>query len=573
MDRLEVLQQKLEHWCASSVRALANVPSAHYRGHHLFIKDQPLLIHAPYLHLDFETHDTTKLRGVADSIALRLLYSDSELHQTLKPKSTIQQLVFEILEQLRTDSLMPECLPGMRSNLRARFLFWAHQALSSKLVENDIGLLLYTVTVVCWSRLLKQPIPEQIEDLIEGTRWGFPDELKHHLYRFSKVRDDQAGFAEHALAIALEVDHMIDEASEGGSDESQSETQALKSFIKTQQFALQWLETDAATLQQSLGVSRAQEIDNLDAAYQYRVYNKAHDIEVQAVNTIRHAQLLKFRAQLDKRSRQQSINTHRVARYLTQLIASPTPSGWAFGKEQGHLDSARLTRLVTSPNERRLFRQENQSAQADCVVSLVLDNSGSMTHHNELIAVFVDTFVKALELAGIKTEVLGFTTVDWNGGKVAKEWAAAGKPEKPGRLTSVCHTIYKAAETPWRRSRSAIAGMLKSELFREGIDGEALEWAVKRIETRPEKKKIVVMLSDGSPMDTATVAANSERYLDHHLAQVALAVEKRPDIQLCALGVGLDLSAYYRESMSISLHDEMVTKDYFAIADLLHRAV
>jgi cobaltochelatase CobT len=184
----------------------------------------------------------------------------------------------------------------------------------------------------------------------------------------------------------------------------------------------------------------------------------------------------------------------------------------------------------------------------------------------------IDTLAKALELADIKTEILGFTTTEWNGGRVLKDWTKAGKPGDPGRLTSTCHNIYKAAETPWRRSRPAIAAMLKTDLFREGIDGEALQWAVERIEARPEKNKIIIMVSDGSPMDTATHKANSDRYLDQHLKYVANEVQKRPDIRLCALGVGLDLSAYYRESMAISLSDELATQDFMLIADLLSRA-
>jgi hypothetical protein len=284
------------------------------------------------------------------------------------------------------------------------------------------------------------------------------------------------------------------------------------------------------------------------------------------------AKLAKRRALLDKRLRKQGVNADRLARYLKHLISSPDRAGWEFGLEEGYLDSARLASLITSPNDRRLFKKEQVQAASDCVVSILIDNSGSMNHHNDVVAAMIDTLARALELAQIKTEILGFTSTEWHGGRVLKEWAKAGKPESPGRLTSTCHNIYKAAETPWRRSRPAIAAMLKTDLFREGVDGEALEWAVARIEVRPEMKKIIIMVSDGSPMDTATHAANSDRYLDQHLSYVANAVQRRPDIQLCAFGVGLDLSAYYRESMEISLSDELGTQDFMGIADLLARA-
>ena len=571
MERHEVLQQKLEHWCATSVRALAGESDVHFRGHYLVVNNKPFILQAPYLQLDFATHDNAKLRGVADSIALRLKYSDDDEHQARMPDSIVEKIVYEQLEQLRCESLSQDKLPGMRTNMRARFLFWANQAAASQLVENSIGLLLYTINMVCWSRLHSQTIPEQLEDLIEATRWGFTEEIKHHMYLFNKCRDDQEAFAVHALEIAKEVSKMI-EASQAQDDEEAQFVSTVRKLNKSKNISIQWLDLDSPGLEQNYGVSRPEEINQTNASSDYHVYNKAYDKVVKIGKKIRAAELAKLRAQLDKRIRKQSVNTHRVARYLKQLVSSPDRIGWEFGLEEGYLDSARLANLITSPNERRLFKREQVKAASDCIVTILIDNSGSMNHHNDVVAALVDTLAKALELAEIKTEILGFTTNEWNGGRVLNEWTKAGKPENPGRLTSTCHNIYKAAETPWRRSRPAIAAMLKTDMFREGIDGEALQWAAERIEIRPEKNKIIIMVSDGSPMDTATHAANSERYLDKHLSHVANTIESRPDMQLCALGVGLDLSAYYRESMSISLNHELGTPDFMLIADLLARA-
>lgn len=572
MERHEVLQQKLEHWCATSVRALSNQPSVHFRSHHLIVDDKPFILQAPYLQLDFSTRDSKKLRGVADSIALRLLHSDFEEHQERLPESVVEKIIFEQLEQLRSESLASASLPGMHTNLHTRFLYWAKQVAASPLVENSIGVLLFTVIIVSWSRLHAQAIPEQIEEQIEATRWGFNDEIKHHLFRLSKCRYDQGQFAGHALAIAKEVSLMID-----SSNPDQSDYTALKGSVrelaKSKNTNIQWLEIDGSSLEQHYGISRAQEISKTEQVSDYKIYTRAYDKVVSAGKTIRAAQLAKLREQLDKRIRKQSVNTNRVARYIKQLLSSPQRGGWEFAQEEGYLDAARLAKLLTSPEDRRLFKHEQTSAASDCVVSIVVDNSGSMNHHNDVMAALVDTFVKALEMADVKTEVLGFTTTEWNGGRVLKEWTKAGKPENPGRLTSTCHTVYKAAETPLRRARPAIAGMLKTDLFREGVDGEALQWALERIEKRPEKDKIVMMISDGSPMDTATHAANSERYLDQHLSYVANSIERRPDVRLCALGVGLDLSAYYRESMSISLNDELKTKDFLAMVGLLKHAI
>ena len=524
-----------------------------------------MLLQAPYLQLDFSNH---QLRGVADGIALRLLHSDRDAHQARLPEPVVEKIIFEVLEQLRCESLVPAPLQGVQANIQQRFLHWAKAAGASPLVENSIGILLYTITLVSWSRLHAQAIPEALEELIEGTRWGFTEPIKQHLYALKKHRHDQTAFAQCALALAQQVHSLILDSQP---NDAQNVPTRVRALAKSHR--MQWWQDDDATLVLQGSPHHSNALETINATTNYVIYNNAYDKVVNAAEIIRPALLSKLRNQLDKRIRQQSVNTHRLARYLQQLIASPALAGWEFSQQQGYLDAARLTKLITSPDNRRLFKREHLSAASDCVVSILVDNSGSMNHHNDVVAALVDTLSKALELAQIRTEVLGFTTTEWNGGKVLKEWLKAGKPANPGRLTSTCHTVYKSAETPWRRARTALAGMLKTDLFRESIDGEALLWAASRIEHRAEKNKIILMICDGSPMDSATHAANSERFLDQHLSYVAQQLEQRPDLRLCALGVGLDLSAYYRQSMSINLQDELGTRDFFAIADLLHSAV
>jgi cobaltochelatase CobT len=571
MERLEVLQQRLEHWCAASIRALSKDPSVQYRGHALIVNNQPFDLHAPHLVLDFATHQTAQLRGVADGVALRLLHSDNALHNELSPLDSTEQLVFDLLEQLRCESLAPVSLPGIRTNLQQRFLFWARTAATSKLIENDVGLLLFSLDVVCWSRLMVLPIPEQIEDIIEHTRWGFAESIGLHLRQLRRDIHKQLDFSKSAKAIASIISGMINEGTTHSDDQELNST--IENFASSKLINNQWLGADNADLQKNSSVSLSSTVDAVNAGFEYRIFNSTYDRIVEISKIVRPAQLSKLRHQLDKRIKQQGINTHRVARHLQQLISSSALSGWSFGEEQGYLDSGRLTQLFSSPNERRLFRQEQVKPKSDAVVCLLVDNSGSMTHHSLEVTALVDTLARALELADIKTEVLGFTTGDWSGGRVAKDWSKAGKPENPGRLNSLSHTIYKSVKTPWRRARPAISGMLRTDLFREGIDGEALLWALGRIKNRSEANKIIVMLSDGSPMDTSTIAANHERILDHHLAQVTQSIELRADVKLCAIGVGLDLSSYYHQSLSIDIQQELTTKDYFSIVDLLSRAV
>lgn len=569
MERAELLQQKLENWCAISIRALADQPSAHFRGRQLIINEHAIELRAPYLQLDVATNNVKELRGVPDAIAHRLCFNNPKIHADLLPNSSLQRLIFELLEQLRTESLTPIKLRGVPTNLRNRFLFWARQVAASSLVENDIGLLIYTLTVMAWSRLHTAPIPEQIEEVIEATRWGLAEKVGSLLRALKQHRSDQRTFANYALKIAQIIEDMTGKLI---AEDASGATQKLTSLINDKTLNLSWLESDHQTIQAQLGVAEPDAIDHLNTEVNYAIFTREFDRECNVTSLIRNNQLNKLRIKLDKLIQERSVNTHRIARYLKQRIAHPITSGWLFGEEQGYLDAARLATLVTSPNERKLFRRESNQNNSHCAVCILVDNSGSMSHHNETVAVLIDTLAKSLEQAGIGSEILGFTTGDWNGGRSLQQWQKAGKPESVGRLNSLQHTIYKDSETPWRRARRAIAGLLRTDLFRESIDGEALQWASARLALRPEKRKILLVISDGSPLDTATIKHNGKHYLDFHLAHVTRTLEQRQDIQLCAIGVGLDMSTYYQRNLPIALNNELVTKDYLAIADLLATA-
>jgi len=566
----QALQHKLERWCLASMRALAHQPALDYRGHQLLLDKRPLGLRAPYLHLNFSTRKTNELRGVADSVALRLTHSDLAWHRQNTPDEPIAALIFDIAEQLRCESLIPPSLPGLRSNIRQRFLFWANHGAASQLVDNDIGLLLFTINVVCWSRLHGQAIPESLEELIEGTRWGFSNDVKHHLYQLKKHLHNQQDFAQHAIGLGIAASEMIQDQ-HGEQNKSSS---SLKVLEATKNLSMDWLSENEQALQNHYGeahygVLTGDDLSSYDARNTYTVFTKQYDIEVNIIDAIRPAQLSKLRTRLDAIQEQQAVNVHRLARHIEQRFSTPKLAGWSFGHDTGYLDAARLSRLLSRPSEQRLFKQEDTKPSATGTVTILIDNSGSMTRVQEPIVALVDTLVKALELVNFKTEVLGFTTVDWTGGKALQDWQRAGQPKNPGRLNGVRHTVYKAANQPWRRARPAIAGLLRSDLFREGVDGEAIEWAASRLRRRSQENKILMVISDGSPMETATHKYNNKDYLDQHLRAVARQLEDTPVIKLCALGVGLDLSSYYQRSAFVNLENRLTTKDMIAVANLL----
>ncbi len=301
----------------------------------------------------------------------------------------------------------------------------------------------------------------------------------------------------------------------------------------------------------------------------YRVFTSAYDREVNAASLVRPEQLRELRQRLDKRIGSQGINIPRLARRLSALLAAPRRDGWLFGEEEGYIDGRRLTQLIASPAERRLFHQEQYRPHANCLVTILIDCSGSMKAHIDSIAMLVDVLGRALEQAEVNTEILGYTTGAWNGGKCKLEWIGRGRPVNPGRLNELCHLVYKSADSAWRRARPDIAALLKADLFREGIDGEAVEWACRRMIGRDEERRILIIVSDGCPMDTATNLANDKFYLDNHLKQVVASLELSREVEVYGLGVGLDLSPYYSHCLALDLSETLGNQVFEEILQLL----
>lgn len=557
-------QQETDELCAGAIRALSGSPLIRYRGRRLHDGHRPLPIHAAHLQPDAALQDLPSLRGAADSVALRLLHTDAKLHRTLCPAEPVARLVFELLEQLRVETLAPEQHAGVIGNLRHRFTAWSHAFYDSGLAEGASGLLLYTVFQMCWSRLTARAVLEKTEDFIEATRWSLSSPLGADLAGLRRQRLDQAAFAHHALAIAHAVDAMLIEAQtardgsqdDGGDAKAQAAFKLLLDFDSDNDHL-----PDAAPLGESRAFS--------DGDGGYKAYSTAYDREEKAGELVRRALLLEYRERMDARIASLGINTARLARHFTQLLAVPQREGWSFGEEEGYIDGRRLAQLISSPSERRLFRKEQFLPQADCLVTVLVDCSGSMKTHADSVAVLLDIVLRALDQAGITTELLGFTTGAWNGGRAKRDWMRARSPANPGRLNELVHMVFKDGDTSWRRARPDIAALLKADLYREGADGEAVDWACTRMLARPEQRRILLVVSDGCPMDTATNLANDEFYLAQHLKQVVTRREAQGAVEICGLGLGLDLGAYYSRSLATTLPASLNNELFSEIAQLL----
>ncbi|MFO1219496.1 MAG: cobalt chelatase [Burkholderiaceae bacterium] len=543
-------QQRIEELCAAALRALAGERDLHYRGARVHRGRRPLPIDAPHLHPRVDDDDFASFRGAADGIAQRLRLADAALHQRLRPAGPIARAVFEMLEQFRVESLADPALPGLAHNLRHRFAQWSLAFHRTGLTDTDRGLLLYTVAQIARSRVSGEPVLEETEDLMETTRGALVPVIGTALAGLRRTRHDQAAYAVHAREIAECVARMIAATAGGDEDAAAQEIDDEGTAAVAFRFLMQNAPPPAdAPAMATSGRGRS-----FDAATDgYRVFTSAYDRELMPAQMARPERLRELRAMLDARIAESGVHLARLARELRALLAEPLREAWRDAEEEGRIDGRRLAQLVASPAERRLFRREHLEHEADAMLAFLIDCSGSMREHAGAIAALVDTAARALEGVGVACEILGFTTGAWHGGRALRDWQRAGRPPSPGRLNERCHLVFKSADTRWRRARPGVAALLEGTLFREGLDGEAVDWACTRLLARAERRKVLVVISDGCPMDGATAQASGAHYLDAHLREVVARREQQGRVRVGALGVGLDLSDFYSRAQAVDL--------------------
>ncbi|RAX48919.1 cobalt chelatase [Arthrobacter sp. AQ5-05] len=531
--------QEIRQLCAASLRALGADPRLELLGSRPYRGTTVLPFNAPHLYPPSPGAAFESFRGASDGIALRTLHSDTAAHLALLPENPSARLVFEVLEQFRCESLA--ALPGVVSNLRARHEAWSKEYLASGLTETSLGMLLYTILQVTRSRITGEPVVSESEDMIEATRANLSSTLGPLLPALRRNTHSQSGFAPPALQIARLVADAVEDLESRAPARKASKAKASKAA----EFSLLVdVEQEAALIGRAgTGTSTL-----AAAAGGYTVFTRAYDKESAARDLVREDLLHGYRERIASRVHTEAVNTALLAKRLQGLLCVPERSGHDSGAEEGLLDVSRLGQLIASPTESRLFKTERFEPAAAAAVTFLVDCSGSMKQHAEGLAAFLDVLVRALERIDVPCEVLGYTTGAWNGGRALKHWRRAGAPPNPGRLNELCHLVFKDAATSWRSGRPGLAAMLKSTLYREGVDGEAVRWALSRLGARSEDRRILVVVTDGSPADGATANANDENYLQHDLAAVLRGAETAGSTTILGLGLGLDMSPYFRRS-------------------------
>ena len=534
------------------IRSLSGEASVQIRDWQLFHKSTPVDSISPHLNLENLKASWAYPRGVLDGIALRMRCSNAELHTSLTPEGLIESLIFEVLEQIRVESNCPDELKGSQQNVQAQFIAWMQQFITSGGVEGSIGLLLITIFSTIWMKLNSQPIPQLMQDIVEATRAGIAESMGPLLVKLKASRNDQRIYAQTSLEVIGLVSNLIAEEYRNNPSIRTKRKNQSSTHLK-----IEWVPPHAGKVAadfkspaHSTNEKRLQLKKSLD---KYHIYNSSYDTESEAKKKIRSGQLAIYQDQLNAEIAKQNIPWAKLTRMYQQLFSSNLPIYWQTTESEAVLDRRYLNRAVTSPLQPALYKQLIPSSKVNARFTLLVDCSGSMKEQRIKIATCVDSLVRILEQSGIKTEVLGYSTSTWQGGRPFKEWRKNGQPPSPGRLNERAHWIFKDFDTSWRRSRAGIAALLRPEIYAESIDGEALLWAAERLQksgNRTHINKTLILFSDGCPMDRATIEANGEEFLKDHLLQAISWCEQQADLQLWGCGIGSELRPSFEHRLS-----------------------
>jgi len=536
--------------------------------------------------------DAAILRGHADSMALRLAVHNPAIHKRMVPQGGQARAVFEAIEQARVEAIGARRMDGVAANLTAMLEDRFHKNFADVSERADAPLE-DALAMMVRERLTGMEPPPAARKLVDLWRDYVESRSTRQLDRLADEIEDQRGFAEamHELLTSLDMGEeqfsdrdeddknededqnpdQADEQNAAESEDSEDGSSPEDAKLAADDTSDQTTDTDDAP-----SADRPEDFDATDGndaaepwrprdmgrneprGPDYRAFTTRFDEVVGAEELCDPEELARLRSYLDKQLQHLQGVVARLANRLQRRLLAKQNRAWEFDLEEGMLDPARLQRVIIDPFQPLSFKRERDTDFRDTVVTLLLDNSGSMRGRPITVAATcADILARTLERCGVKVELLGFTTRAWKGGQSRESWLAANKPANPGRLNDLRHIIYKSADAPWRRARKNLGLMMREGLLKENIDGEALDWAHKRLLARPESRKILMMISDGAPVDDSTLSVNPGNYLERHLRYVIEDIETRSPVELIAIGIGHDVTRYYRRAVTIVDAEEL----------------
>ncbi len=549
-------------------------------------------------------------RGTADALALRHKYHNAKTHAKYVPPGAMARDIYEAMETARCEAVGARTMPGTASNIDAKIAAEAARLGYDQITDPADAPLHAAAGYLIRHLATGRDLPTGARNVMELWRGFIEGEAGETLENLQDTLADQSAFARFARKVIedlgygdqlgddpdAEDDDQQDEAEQdsddeepdsGGEDDSETEEADAEQSQEEQQ--------DASQAQVSMDESAAEDAGEeadmpegeapmeppapqpvSDADPNYQVYSTQFDEEIHAEDLAEPIELDRLRAYLDQQLEPLKGAVSRLANKLQRRLQAQQSRSWEFDREEGILDAGRLARIVVSPTTPLSFKVEKDTEFRDTVVTLLLDNSGSMRGRPiSIAAICADVLARTLERCNVKVEILGFTTRAWKGGQSREAWLGEGRPQLPGRLNDLRHIIYKSADSPMRRTRQNLGLMMKEGLLKENIDGEALEWAHRRMMARREARKILMVISDGAPVDDSTLSVNPANYLEKHLRDVIGMVEKLKAVELLAIGIGHDVTRYYDRAVTITDVDQLagaMTEQLAALFDSDPRA-
>ena len=536
---------------------------------------------------DLSEAEAAPVRGAADALALKLRYHDAALHSKRSPIGETARAIFEGVEQARVEALGTRRMAGVATNLSAMLDERYRRQGFEHMTERNDTTLVEAIRLLAREALTSMPPPRSAKKMVDLWRPLIETRIARDLAELGKLIEDQDSYATTTRQLLTDLDLDLGEAEEGeqsensegeseNAEENEGESEGGEGKASGSEGSLEGgvpeqdkdgddeggAEEVAGEMMPGTGdedpgrpgrpgmLPKRQGLN--DDPSVYRAFTAEFDEVVEADALCDADELTRLRSLLDQQLAHLQSIISRLANRLQRRLMAKQARSWEFDLDEGVLDAARLARIVTNPAYPLSYKREKETEFRDTVVTLLIDNSGSMRGRPITVAAMsADILARTLERCGVKVEILGFTTRAWKGGQARERWIAAGKPANPGRLNDLRHIVYKNADAPWRRARKSLGLMLREGILKENIDGEALIWAHSRLLARTEQRRILMVISDGAPVDDSTLSVNPGNYLERHLREVIAEIERNSPVKLVAIGIGHDVTRYYRRAVTI----------------------
>lgn len=528
-----------------------------------------------------DLQEVSRIRGQSDYFALKLAHHNELTHRNHEPKGPNAIAIHNLAEEARIAALGARIMPGVAKNLEANLLEYGAKRGYSRMQSKDTTPVLEGLMMVLQEKLTGRDVPKEMRHVADFWRSEIIAKAGEDIARLLTQLSNQEEFAKTTREIIRDLEYGDELGDEDPSDNPENENEEAppegsedQESPEDQEESKEQEQTEESTEGQEESQAGQdyeydgdasddeltsdvpmQQVPNpqIGSSANYKIYTREFDEVIEAHELCDASELDRLRMYLDQQLERLQGAVGRLANRLQRKLLAQQNRSWNFDLEEGYLDSAKLTRIIIDPMSPLSFKMESDIEFRDTVVTLLLDNSGSMRGRPIMIAATcADILARTLERCAVKTEILGFTTKAWKGGHSKEKWVTDGKPQNPGRLNDLRHIIYKPADAPWRRSKRNLGLMMREGLLKENIDGEALEWAYSRLLSRPEQRRILMVISDGAPVDDSTLSVNSGPYLENHLKDIIRDIEKKGLVELIAIGIGHDVTRYYKRAVTIT---------------------